>query len=149
MQISEKVKLVRVSNNMTQEEFAKEIGISRTHLTNIELGKVKPSQIFINYVSLKFGISKNWLLNDNNDDLGNLNGKDSSILTLIAEKYDLLDDDYKKFIENQILELLEIQKKQSENNKPYPDIPDTLEECLEKYPPTDPDQEDGPDSNIS
>lgn len=32
--------------------------------------------------------------------------------------------------------------------RPYPDIPDTLEECLAKYPPTDTDQEDGPDSNI-
>lgn len=136
MHISEKIKLVRVSNNMTQEGFAKEIGISRTHLTNIELGKVKPSQVFINYVSLKFGISKNWLLDDENEDLSNLNGADSAIITLIAEKYDMLDDVYKKFIEHQIIELLEIQD-YYKNEVPFPEIPDTAEECLKKYPPLD------------
>lgn len=136
MHISEKIKLVRVSNNMTQEGFAKEIGISRTHLTNIELGKVKPSQVFINYVSLKFGISKNWLLDDENEDLSNLNGADSAIITLIAEKYDMLDDVYKKFIEHQIIELLEIQD-YYKNEVPFPEIPDTAEEYLKKYPPLD------------
>lgn len=144
MHISEKIKLVRVSNNMTQEEFAKEIGISRTHLTNIELGKVKPSQVFINYVSLKFGISKNWLLDDENEDLSNLNGTDSSIITMIAEKYDMLDDVYKKFIEHQIIELLEIQN-YYKNDDPFPEIPDTAEECLKKYPPLD---ESGSKSDI-
>lgn len=68
MKTHEKIKLIRSAKKMTQEEFAQEIGISRANLNNIELGKVNPTKLFINYVSLKFGISKDWLMNDDIDE---------------------------------------------------------------------------------
>ncbi|MCI7098315.1 MAG: helix-turn-helix domain-containing protein [Lachnospiraceae bacterium] len=155
MKFADKIRLIRKKNKLTQEEFAKSIGTSRGNLSNIELGNVSPTPMLITCVSLKYNVDSDWLMDDLNDDLSYLNGCDYPI-SIIMEKYDLLDDPYKKFIEHQITELLEIQKiyenKQSQNfeySKPFPDIPDTLEECLEKYPPTDPDPEDGPDSNIS
>lgn len=79
MTIFEKLKLVRTSSQMTQEQFAKAIGISRGNLANIELGKVIPTPLFINCVCLMFDVSKEWLTNDNDN---NNNNNDSDINTL-------------------------------------------------------------------
>ena len=105
---TDKLKLIRKTNEMTQAEFAESIGISRGNLANIERGIVKPTQVFINCVSLMYHVDKNWLLDDNNDDLSGLNGN-ANIVSLIADKYSQLDDEYKKFVENQINELLKMQ----------------------------------------
>jgi transcriptional regulator with XRE-family HTH domain len=113
---TDKLKLIRKTNEMTQAEFAESIGISRGNLANIERGIVKPTQIFINCVSLMYHVDKNWLLDDNNDDLSSLNGN-ANIPSLITDKYNQLDDDYKKFIENQINELLKMQNPTSEPKK--------------------------------
>ena len=113
---TDKLKLIRKTNEMTQAEFAESIGISRGNLANIERGIVKPTQIFINCVSLMYHVDKNWLLDDTNDDLSSLNGN-ANIPSLITDKYNQLDDDYKKFIENQINELLKMQNPTSEPQK--------------------------------
>ena len=110
MKFSEKLKLLRKANNLTQAQFAKAIGISRGNLANIETGNVSPTQLFINCISLMFHVNRNWLLDDNDDDLSALNGS-INMLSLIMDKYELLDDDYKKFVENQINQLLELQGK--------------------------------------
>lgn len=113
LNISEKLKLIRKSNNLTQAEFADSIGISRGNLANIELGKVRPTQVLINCVSLMYNIDKNWMLDDSNNDLSALNGS-TNILALIMEKYEQLDGKYKKFVESQINQLLELQDKKNE-----------------------------------
>ena len=113
---TDKLKLIRKTNEMTQAEFAESIGISRGNLANIERGIVKPTQVFINCVSLMYHVDKNWLLDDNNDYLSGLNGN-ANIVSLIADKYSQLDDEYKKFIENQINELLKMQKPSSDPQK--------------------------------
>lgn len=107
---SEKLKLIRRANNLTQAEFAKTIGVSRVNLTNLELGKVKPTPVFINCLSMMYHIDKDWLTDDSNDDLSVLNGS-VNLVSQIMEKYQSLDDNYKKFVENQINQLLEIQRK--------------------------------------
>ena len=116
MNFTDKLKLIRKTNEMTQAEFAESIGISRGNLANIERGIVKPTQVFINCVSLMYHVDKNWLLDDANDDLSCLNGN-ANIISLIADKYSQLDDEYKKFIENQINELLKMQKPASDPQK--------------------------------
>ncbi|WP_044480484.1 helix-turn-helix domain-containing protein [Paenibacillus antibioticophila] len=115
MNLSEKIKLIRKANNLTQDEFASSIGISRGNLANIELGNVTPTQLFINCVSLMYNVDKNWLLDDSNNDLSALNNS-TNMISLIVEKYDQLDDKYKKFVEGQINQLLELQE-QANNSK--------------------------------
>ena len=110
MNLVEKLKLIRKTNNLTQAEFANSIGISRGNLANIELGKVAPTQVFINCVSLMYNIDRNWLTDDSNNDLSVLNGS-TNLVALIMDKYEQLDDDYKKFVENQINQLLELQSR--------------------------------------
>lgn len=106
---ADKLKLIRKANHLTQAEFADSIGISRGNLSGLELGKVTPTPLLINCISLTYNIDKTWLTDDKNDDLGALNGS-ANMAALIAEKYGQLDDKYKKFVENQILQLLEIQR---------------------------------------
>ena len=117
MNISKKLKLLRKANNLTQADFADSIGVSRGNLANIELGKVEPTQVFINCVSLMYNIDKNWLTDDSNSDLSALNAS-TNILALITDKYEQLDDKYKKFVENQINELLSMQENQKSGEHP-------------------------------
>ncbi|MFT4107181.1 MAG: helix-turn-helix transcriptional regulator [Lacrimispora sp.] len=116
MKFVDKLKLIRKANNMTQADFAASIGISRGNLANIELGNVAPTSMFINCVSLMFHIDKNWLMDDSNDDLSVLNGS-TNMLSLIMDKYELLNDQHKKFVENQINELLKMQENTANSNK--------------------------------
>ena len=51
MNFTDKLKLIRKTNEMTQAEFAESIGISRGNLANIERGIVKPTQIFCKSIS--------------------------------------------------------------------------------------------------
>lgn len=108
MKISEKIRIIRKTNNFTQADFAKTIGISRGNLANIELGKVEPTQVFINCVSLMYNIDKNWLTDDSNSDLSVLNNS-TSLHTRIMEKYRCLNDKHKKYVEDQINRLLAVQ----------------------------------------
>lgn len=109
MTFANKLKLIRKTNNLTQAEFAESIGISRGNLSGLELGKVSPTPLLINCISLMYNIDKNWLTDENDNDLSVLNGS-TNMAALIGEKYGQLDDKYKKFVENQILQLLELQK---------------------------------------
>lgn len=112
MNFADKLKLIRKSNNLTQAEFSNSIGVSRGNLANIELGKVEPTQVFINCVALMYNVDKTWLTDDTNNDLSVLNGS-TNLLALIMDKYEQLDDDFKKFVENQINQLLELQGNKS------------------------------------
>jgi transcriptional regulator with XRE-family HTH domain len=110
MTFAEKLKLIRKTNNLTQAQFADSIGISRGNLSGIELGKVEPTQLLINCVSLMYNVDKTWLTDETDSDLSALNGS-TNILALITKKYEQLDDKYKRFVENQINELLAMQEK--------------------------------------
>ena len=108
MKFHDKLKMIRKVNNLTQAEFGDAVGISRGNLSGLELGKVEPTQVFINCVALTFHISKEWLTDDSNSDLSALTGS-ANMPPAIMEKYERLAAPYQKFIENQINELLLIQ----------------------------------------
>lgn len=48
MDLKEKVKIYRKENKLTQQEFAKQLKISRGYLSDIESGRTKGSLSFIN-----------------------------------------------------------------------------------------------------
>jgi len=55
-------RLKTLRGKITQEEFAKRIGYSRSYLRDIEYGRVKPSRGFLVAVSAEFNVSIDWLL---------------------------------------------------------------------------------------
>ena len=69
---------------------------------------MSPTPLLINCLTLIYNVDKVWLTDDANEDLSALNSV-KNMASLIAEQYDRLDEKYKRFIENQILQLLEMQ----------------------------------------
>ncbi len=112
MTFQEKLRFIRKYKNLTQSELADAIGVSRGNVANLELGNAKPTPVIINCLSLMYGLEKEWLTNDECD-LSQLMTEKKTLDKVIAEKYDELDDKYKKFVYNQILQLLELQSTQS------------------------------------
>lgn len=59
--INERLKEVRKFLNYNQQEFASELGISRTHVSNMENGNDNPSSTLIKLICMRFNISEDWL----------------------------------------------------------------------------------------
>jgi len=62
MNIGEKIKYLRKSQNMSQEALANHLKINRNYLSRIETDKSEPTASIIKTVSNLFGISVNSLL---------------------------------------------------------------------------------------
>lgn len=59
--IKDRFKEVRKMLNLNQEQFSKEIGISRSHISGIENGKDNPSTALIKLICMKYNINEEWL----------------------------------------------------------------------------------------
>ncbi len=80
--INTNIKNIRVSNNLTQEEFAEKIGISIQGLSNIERNRYQPSAETIDKICSAFDITPAELLvspNQQNEDIL------SNIITLLSQ----------------------------------------------------------------
>ena len=56
-----RIRLVRKHLNMTQTEFGEAMGVSREVINTYEHGTVKPTEVFLNYLSIKYNINLTWL----------------------------------------------------------------------------------------
>lgn len=108
MKFNEKLRLVRKTIGLTQDKFSSQLGISRGNLANIELGKIEPTHVLINCVSLMFNVDKQWLINDDNSDTSILKSC-INVSQEILVKYEQLSEKNKWFINQQIDLLLKIQ----------------------------------------
>lgn len=59
--MKDRFKEARKSLNLTQDDFAARLGLTRGAITNVELGKVDPKPKFIDLVCRTFGINEIWL----------------------------------------------------------------------------------------
>lgn len=57
----ERIKQIRKSLNLTQEEFGKRIGYTRGAVTNIELQKVEPKPLMLDLICREFNVNEQWL----------------------------------------------------------------------------------------
>ncbi len=60
--LGERVKMVRKQRNMTQVNFAQNLGISQANLSEIEAGKSKPSLDVLLSLVTEFKVDLHWLL---------------------------------------------------------------------------------------
>jgi transcriptional regulator with XRE-family HTH domain len=63
--ISEKIKLLRKREQLSQMEFAERLGVSRSYIANIESTRTQPSRNLIEAIWKEFGASPEWLLYEN------------------------------------------------------------------------------------
>lgn len=61
--MKERIKLVRTSLAMAQEEFGSRIGITRSSVSKLESGENNPSEQTIKLICREFGVSYDWLKN--------------------------------------------------------------------------------------
>lgn len=78
-----KVSMLRISKELTQEEFANKIGVSRRLISKIENGTIVPSCEVIYNICDKFNISSDWLLDLDSTMLSN----NTLNLTSIFDKF--------------------------------------------------------------
>lgn len=61
--MNERIKRIRKSLNMTQEEFSKKIELSRNFIAQVEIGTKTPSNRTISDICKIFDVNEEWLRN--------------------------------------------------------------------------------------
>ena len=61
MTLGERIKEVRTSKGLTQEQFSGKIGLSRNYVARIEIGERLPSDRTIKDICREFGVDELWL----------------------------------------------------------------------------------------
>nr|DAG23601.1 MAG TPA: Repressor protein CI [Bacteriophage sp.]DAO70830.1 MAG TPA: Repressor protein CI [Bacteriophage sp.] len=59
--MNERIKSLRKSLSMTQEEFSKQIGLSRNFIAQVEIGTKTPSDRTISDICREFNVNEEWL----------------------------------------------------------------------------------------
>ncbi len=61
--IGERIRFIRKKNGLKQEEFAKDLSVSRSFISRIESNKEKASDTVLKLMSLQYNVSLRWLTN--------------------------------------------------------------------------------------
>lgn len=102
--ISERFRTIRTKENLTQEQFGKKLGVSRSVIKNIEYGKVELKESLLKLVCNEFSINELWLRNGTGDmyidegltkALASAMNDDDPTLKQLIELYTSLNDEYK------------------------------------------------------
>ena len=59
--MKDRIRQIRTDNDLSMEEFAKRIGITRSSISKIESGENNPSERTIILICHEFGINEEWL----------------------------------------------------------------------------------------
>lgn len=84
--MNERIKMVRKKLGMKQDEFGLRLGISRDAVSNLEVGRVKPSESIIKLICKEFGINQEWLKTGRGDQFTPPN---DAYLDLLVEDFEL------------------------------------------------------------
>ncbi len=100
LNIGERIKKLRKSLDMTQQEFAERIGVKRNTIGQYEIGRNEPIDAIINLICREFNVNKEWLQTG----IGEMfKPVLNSELDILVAKYKLTSKDYiflQKFLEN-------------------------------------------------
>lgn len=65
--LGEKIKQVRKYNKLTQNEFAKSLGISQAHISKIEKNIEVPSKQLLTFIAYRYDVNIDWLENKSDE----------------------------------------------------------------------------------
>lgn len=91
--INQRLKIIRKNLSLTQNNFAKELGMSQPGYAQIEKGNRKVNNRLIKLICVKFDINENWLRT------GNGKIKQTNNITVLNIKNSTLTDSEIKFIQ--------------------------------------------------
>ena len=92
--IGERIKELRIKNNMTQQDLANIVGLTSTGISYWESGKARPDSTMINKLSDYFNVSIDFLYGKNN--LNNELNKDEEMNILFRKATQLHDSKKQK-----------------------------------------------------
>ncbi len=67
-EFGKRLRILRTSSNLAQDEMAEKLGIRTNYIADIECGVVEPTVDIVIAVALEFGVSCDWLLLGLHDD---------------------------------------------------------------------------------
>ncbi len=81
MKLADKITYLRKENNMTQEELAHKVGVSRQSVSKWEAGGALPDLDKLLKISKLFGVSTDYLIDEEIDTFEKTNEKKTDIFT--------------------------------------------------------------------
>lgn len=107
--MNERIKILRETLGFSQEEFGKQIGFTKSGISNMETGFRKISEKHLKLISMTFNVSYEWLTTGNGEMFQEKKETQKSYLNSLAEKYEI--DDFLKSLVASYLELNEAEQK--------------------------------------
>jgi transcriptional regulator with XRE-family HTH domain len=101
MKVSEKIKMLRKEKGWSQGQLAMKLGVHPQHISRYETGNSNPSADALGKLAEVFGVSVDYLLNNDADDSGAYMIKDKQLLKYF-EEVDRMNEDDKKIIKGLI-----------------------------------------------
>lgn len=113
--LKDRLRELRKSRGMTQEDFAKPLGVMGNTISQIELGQRNPSNVLVKSICREFGVSQVWLEDgvgpmyapqDENDievitrAMEGMSAGKKKLIRIIAEMPDELLDPMLSYLEN-------------------------------------------------
>ena len=99
--MNNRVKEIRKYVGLTQEKFAKSIGVSRSNVTNVELGKIQLTDRLIKTICSVYNVDENWLRTGEGEMFISLNSDDEFDM-LVGSLYAENDEFKKKVIKTML-----------------------------------------------
>lgn len=84
--MKDRIKNLRKSLDMTQQEFADRIGVKRNTIGQYEIGRNEPIDTVINLICREFGVNEEWLRTGNGE---MFSPAPTDVLDQLAQKYKL------------------------------------------------------------
>ena len=91
--MNERIKVIRRTLELTQQEFADKLGIARNNIAGYETIKRSPSDAVISLICTKFNVNENWLRTGNGE-IFVQRSEEEEIANLVYDLLDPKDDDF-------------------------------------------------------
>ena len=110
--VEQNIKVLRKTLGLSQAAFGEKLGVSRDVIGNIEYGRVKPKDVFLNHICAVFNVRGEWLRTG----AGDVFDADERLSRDVKEAVSLfssLNPKLQKYALQQLKGLLEVQRAES------------------------------------
>lgn len=109
--MNERIKLVRKTLGLSQQEFGEKLGVSRDVISNIEYRHLKPKELLVRHIAALYGVNLSWLLYGEGDMMDSPSDNNSK-LSEAMEIFQTLKPEFQDCALAQIKELAKLQENQ-------------------------------------
>lgn len=150
--MNERLKKLRKTLDLTQQEFANRIGIARGNIASYEVGKNSISDAVIALICREFNVNEEWLrtgegemFNSNKNDyaaiIDRVMAGENEFAKNVFKMFTTFDEEDWKALDRVIKKYNSIEAIKKESSL-FNDIPKTAEELEKKYPPVEESKND-------